>query len=188
MSNNGEFSGNPKTEWLVDPVGADRDMRLIEDFWYIDPDGKKWLAPAQSVINGASIPRSLWAKVGSPYTDDYRRASIVHDVACGNPAVPRKDADVMFLHACRAGGCPVFQAWLLYVGVRLGSWITGAKHIFQGHAFAKDMLLARATGALSDEEQGLQKQFSAIAADLAGLPEDASVEQLDAVIDKHARR
>ncbi len=104
MSNHGAFSGNPKTEWLVDRSGADRNMRLLEDFLYTDPDGKKWPAPSGSIIDGASIPRPLWATVGSPYTDDYRRASVVHDVACDSPAIPRKDADVMFYHACLAGG------------------------------------------------------------------------------------
>src|SRR5437867_734231 len=121
MSNHGSFSGNPKTEWLVDSDGADRDMKVIEDFWYIDPDGRTWSAKAGSIINGASIPRPLWSLVGSPYTDDYRRASIVHDVACNDPAVDRKDADVMFFHACRAGGCSPLQARWLYAGVRIGA-------------------------------------------------------------------
>ncbi|MDE2059136.1 MAG: hypothetical protein KGL31_04490 [candidate division NC10 bacterium] len=30
MSNHGSFSGNPKTEWLVDDSGADRNMRLLK--------------------------------------------------------------------------------------------------------------------------------------------------------------
>jgi choline dehydrogenase-like flavoprotein len=96
MSKHGSFSGNPKTEWLVDENGADRDMALIEEFWYLDPGGRKWAAPKGSVINGASMPRPLWSTVGSPYTDDYRRASIVHDVAYDDPTVQRKDADIMF--------------------------------------------------------------------------------------------
>ncbi len=39
MSHHGSFSGNPKTEWLVDESGADRNMRLLKDFFYTDPDG-----------------------------------------------------------------------------------------------------------------------------------------------------
>ncbi|MBU1961726.1 MAG: DUF1353 domain-containing protein, partial [Gammaproteobacteria bacterium] len=94
----------------------------MDDFWFDDPDGKRWLAPAGSSINGASIPRPLWSTVGSPYTDDYRRASVVHDVACNDPAISRKAADVMFFHACRAGGCSPAKARMLYAGVRLGAW------------------------------------------------------------------
>lgn len=44
MSENyGKFSGNPKTEWLSHPTNQDRDMKLLEDFWYVDPDGKNGL-------------------------------------------------------------------------------------------------------------------------------------------------
>ena len=63
MSNLGTFSGNPKTEWLIDASGKDRDMLLTEDFWYEDPNGQKWDAPEGSIINGASIPRSPAGKL-----------------------------------------------------------------------------------------------------------------------------
>jgi len=130
MSENyGKFSGNPKTEWLTHLGSADRDMKLLEDFWYTDPDGEKWRAPTGSIINGASIPRPLWSTVGSPYTDDYRNASVVHDVACDDPQITpakRKKADKMFYYACLAGGCSTSQARLLYLGVRIGAWTTKA--------------------------------------------------------------
>jgi hypothetical protein len=90
-STKGTFSGNPQTEWLSE-TGDDRRMKLLQDFWYDDPQGRRWLAAAGSVVDGASIPAPLWSTVGSPYTGDYRRASIVHDVACNDPAVPRRDA------------------------------------------------------------------------------------------------
>ncbi|UUZ48363.1 DUF1353 domain-containing protein [Massilia sp. B-10] len=98
---NGVFSGNPKTEWLSDQ-GGDRDMRMLEAFWYIDPNGRRWDAPAGTVVNGASIPRTLWSTVGSPYTGDYRRAALVHDAAVGSSGVLRADADTMFYFACLA--------------------------------------------------------------------------------------
>ena len=60
---------------------------------------------------------------GLTLTDDYRRASIVHDKACddasGNTTARRK-AHRMFYHACRAGGCSIQEATLLYIGVRIG--------------------------------------------------------------------
>lgn len=119
----GQFSGHPAVRWLTES-GADRDMELLEDFTFIDPAGVVWDAPTASIVNGASIPRPLWALVGSPYTGDYRRASIVHDVACeraGNDVARRRDADRMFYHACRAGGCSVAEATILFLGVRIGS-------------------------------------------------------------------
>lgn len=119
----GKFSANPEATWLTEP-GPDRRMKLLQDFTFTDPDGKEWLTPKGYRVDGASIPRPLWSLVGSPYTGDYRRASIVHDKACddatGNPKA-RRAADRMFYHACRAGGCSVKEAWILYLGVRIGA-------------------------------------------------------------------
>jgi hypothetical protein len=120
----GTFSGDPRAEWLTEEGQPDRRMRLLADFWFVDPDGKQWRTPSGYVVDGASIPRALWTLVGSPYTGDYRRASVVHDKACDDAAgdsSARRAADRMFYHACRAGGCSVREATLLYVGVRLGA-------------------------------------------------------------------
>jgi len=183
MPDNGSFSGDPKTEWLVDPGGADRDMQLLEDFSYTDPAGKRWPAPKGSVINGASIPRPLWATVGSPYTDDYRRASVVHDVACNTPRVARKDADVMFYYACLAGGCDFVQARILYAGVRIGAWTASS---LPPEALSRERLLFRRRGAPPVlEEQFLQGKLSDITREMESLPDDASIDQFDKAIAKH---
>ena len=119
----GTFSGEPRTLWLTES-GDDRGMRMLEPFTFTDPSATLWDAPVGSVIDGASIPRPLWTLVGSPYTGDYRRASIVHDVACdraGSDITKRRAADRMFYHACRAGGCSVREATILYLGVRIGA-------------------------------------------------------------------
>ena len=117
------FSGDPKTVWIANPRNNDRKMGLIEEFWFLDRAGERWTAEAGYEIDGATIPRALWTLVGSPYTGQYRRASVVHDKACdeavGNPA-RRRAADRMFYEACRAGGCSWFEAAVLYAGVRVG--------------------------------------------------------------------
>ena len=118
------FSGDPKTIWLSE-ASADRRMELIEAFWFEDRAGRRWDAGAGSIVDGASIPPSLWALVGSPYTGDYRRASIVHDIAAveaGSDYDRRLAADKMFYEACRAGGCSVWDATILFIGVRIGAW------------------------------------------------------------------
>ena len=119
----GKFSADPQTTWLTER-GADRLMQLLQDFTFTDPDGKKWITPKGHRVDGASIPRPLWALVGSPYTGNYRRASIVHDKACEDSArnpKARRAADRMFYHACRAGGCTVRETWILFLGVRIGA-------------------------------------------------------------------
>jgi hypothetical protein len=179
---NGTFSGNPKTEWLVDTGKEDRDMLLLEDFWYIDPDGRKWEAPNGSVINGASIPRPLWSTVGSPYTDDYRRASIVHDVACHDPAILRKDADKMFYFACMAGGCTKGQAKILYAGVRIGAWAGG---VFPKDTFSRIKLLYRLTEKAGVDEMRINLKFAEITKELNNLDDKAEFADIKAVVDGH---
>lgn len=120
----GFFSGEPCTRWLTEN-GPDRKMSLVEDFAFTDPDGLTWVVPSGYVVDGASIPKALWALLGSPYTGDYRRASVVHDKSCNDAAgdvTARKAADRMFYHACRAGGCSSEEANNLYLGVRIGAF------------------------------------------------------------------
>jgi len=98
-------------------------MCLEADFAYIDPSNRSWSVRKDFVVDGASIPRILWNIVGSPYTGDYRRASIVHDYWCQqNGWQGRLAADRMFRHACLDGGCSPQHAWLLYIGVRIGAY------------------------------------------------------------------
>lgn len=183
MANFGTFSGNPKTEWITSPAVPDRDMALLEDFSYTDPSGKTWLAPRGSVVNGASIPRPLWAAVGSPYTDDYRRASIVHDVACADPAAFRKDADVMFYYACQAGGCPPLQAQLLYAGVRIGAW---AGSFLPPDTFARaNLLLSPPIRSAATDSEYIQNKFRDIALELEQASAPLLLDQVDAIVQKH---
>jgi hypothetical protein len=185
MPSHGSFSGNPKTEWLPSPADEDRNMQLLEDFSYTDPDGRIWLAPRGSVINGASIPRPLWSTVGSPYTDCYRRASVVHDVACDSSTISRKDADAMFFHACRAGGCSPSQARILYAGVRLGAW--SSSNFTTASMSRKKLLFRMRITTPFVEESFLKGKLSDIADEMHGLPDDPSIQQLDDAIAKHIR-
>ncbi len=186
MATHGSFSEDPQTEWITDPEKADRNMKLLADFSYTDPNNRVWLAPKGSKINGASIPRPLWSTVGSPYTDDYRRASIVHDVACApDSGVPRKDADAMFFHACRAGGCDAVQARILYAGVRIGAW---ASSILPKHSLSPARLLFRShIGNRFNEESLLIGKLSDISREMQGLPDDAAIEQMDEIIGRHIK-
>lgn len=177
----GTFSGNPKTEWLTEG-GNDRNMRLLEDFWYDDPGGRRWPALIGSVINGASIPEALWSSVGSPYTGDYRRASIVHDVACDSPGVTREAADQMFYLACLAGGCSKVQAKMLYLGVRIGSWGSGTGLIAIAEAAPKPRLASEH----SQAELVLRAKYTVLADKLAATPDD--FQSIKAVVDEGLSR
>ncbi len=160
-------------------------MKLLEDFLFTDPNDRVWTAPKGTNINGASIPRPLWSIVGSPYTDDYRRASIVHDVACTVYEIPRKDADVMFFHACHAGGCNPLQSKILYAGVRIGAW--SSESLPEETLTRENFLFQDPLNSPIASKQFLKGTLSDISDELKNLPDEASIEQLDAVIDKYLK-
>jgi len=157
----GHFSGEPEAVWLTEDGTPDRRMKILHDFSFTDPRSRVWEAPAGSVVDGASIPRALWTVVGSPYTGDYRRASIVHDVACdeaGGNTKKRRAADRMFFHGCRAGGCSIWQSTVLYLGVRVGA---SASEVPAWHAAASIETAGPRTRRTAEERQ-LEKDFQRI--------------------------
>jgi hypothetical protein len=113
------FEGNVDVRWLVED-GEDRKLQLLADFSFLDSTGFKWEAKADDVIDGASIPEAIWSEiVGTPYIGDYRRASVVHDVACEKKIKTSRDAHRMFYEAMLADGTPEARALLFYTAVRL---------------------------------------------------------------------
>lgn len=174
----GKFSGDPESIWLTEEGTQDRSMRVIRELAFQDQDAKNWLAPAGSIVDGASIPRALWTVVGSPYTGDYRRASVVHDVAsveAGGDKKKRRAADRMFFHACRTGGCSIWQSIVLYLGVRIGAV---AVDVPAWHA----AMATETTGPRirrTDEELRLEKDFQVIADRVLAAGETDDPEELE---------
>lgn len=176
----GQFSGNPRTEWLSDD-GPDRAMRVAETFSFTDAKGRRWEVPAGMEVDGATIPRTLWSSVGSPYTGDYRRAAILHDAALLDPRVRRIDADAMFYEACIAGGCPASQAKLLYASVCIGSWVSQARPV--EHAIAEQIPdAARLPGEQSPLDLEIRAIYTLLAGDLAATLDD--FDSVRAAVDK----
>jgi hypothetical protein len=112
----GRFPTRPETRWLEDG----RLMTLITPFSFVDDAGVTWTAPADTRIDGASIPKPFWSLVGGPYEGKYRDASVVHDAECIAPYKHRwQDVHRMFYAACLAGGVKPRKALLLYMAVYL---------------------------------------------------------------------
>jgi hypothetical protein len=57
--------------------------------------------------------------VGTPFIGDYRRASVVHDVACERHEKTSRDAHRMFYEAMLTDGTSKPRALLFYTAVRL---------------------------------------------------------------------
>ena len=109
----GHFDGRVVARWHDDG----RDMTLVEPFAYFDPARVRWLAPAGSVVNGASIPRPFWSLIGGPFEGRFRNASVVHDVACVDRTRPWRQVHRMFYEACRCGRVGAVKAKTMYYAV-----------------------------------------------------------------------
>lgn len=171
------FSADPQTAWRLTPNSPDRNMQLLADFSFND-GAKIWHAAQGEVVDGASIPRALWSLVGSPYTGYYRRASIVHDIACveaGNDARKRLLADKMFYRACRVGGCSVWQATLLYIGVRIGAYIGEV----DSWRLAEAATTSAPRLARTASEENLERDFRAIAESVLAPGEVDNVDEIE---------
>jgi hypothetical protein len=106
----GYYSGEPITKW--NPDG--RTMTLLTELRYTDPHGEVWVAPAGSMVDGASIPRYLWSIMGGPFEGQYRNASVLHDVAYEKRKRPWQDCDRMFYYAMRCSGLSGVEAKTMY--------------------------------------------------------------------------
>ena len=112
------FEGTVDARWLVE-TGEDRKMVLLSNFAFIDSTGFRWEAKTGDIIDGASIPEMVWSQViGTPYIGDYRRASVIHDVACEKMIKTSRDAHRMFYEAMLADGTPQDRAMMFYLAVR----------------------------------------------------------------------
>ena len=178
---NGSFSGNPRTEWLSER-GEDRNMSMLEAFWYTDPQGRRWEAPKGSVTNGASIPRTLWSSIGSPFTGNYRRASIIHDIAIRSRGTVRSEADTMFYFACLAGGCMPMEAKFLYAGVRIGSW-TSRTRDYALDIVSMAPVAARLQGQQTPTELEVRAKYTLLAGELQTTGDD--FETIRATVERH---
>jgi hypothetical protein len=110
----GHFSGYVEARWENDG----RSMTLLSELRYTDPQGKIWIAPAGSVVDGASIPRTLWSLMGGPFEGKYRNASVLHDVAYDQKTRPWEECDRMFYNAMRCSGVSAVDAGMVYYSLR----------------------------------------------------------------------
>ena len=106
----GYYSGPVDTRWDADG----RTMTLLNELRYTDPKGVVWIAPAGSVIDGASIPRALWSLMGGPFEGKYRNASVLHDVGYDQKNKPPAEVDRMFYNAMRCSGVSAVEAKTMY--------------------------------------------------------------------------
>ena len=110
----GHYSGYVEARWENDG----RTMTLLSELRYTDPKGVVWIAPSGSVVDGASIPRSLWSLMGGPFEGKYRNASVLHDVSYDQKNRTHEVCDQMFYNAMRCSGVSAVEAGTMYYALR----------------------------------------------------------------------
>lgn len=97
---------------------------VLESYGFTDSKSVHWEVPKGALVDGASIPRSLWSIVGSPFDGRYAAASTLHDYFSTSRTRTKADTDRMFYEALLASGVPNQTASIMYYGTRMGgpSW------------------------------------------------------------------
>ncbi|KRR15994.1 hypothetical protein CQ12_29020 [Bradyrhizobium jicamae] len=151
QENFGRFENSPKLEFVVEGPGKGRDMRLLEDFTYIDPGGGEWTAKKEFQTNGASIPQVFWSFVGGPFDGPYRSAAIIHDWFCDKKDRRWQDVHRVFYYASRAAGVGEIKAKILYAAVMFGGprWGKGKSQCYASCHGAAGMTEERGVTVLS---------------------------------------
>lgn len=108
------YEGHPQVEFLADG----RNVRLIANLTFFDPNETRWAVPAGAVVDGASIPALFWPIVGGPFEGNYRDASIIHDWYCDKRTRTWQATHRVFYDAMLVSGVSNNKARLMYFAVR----------------------------------------------------------------------
>ena len=93
--------------------------------WYNNEDfeinirGHKIVVPGFFCIDGASIPKFLWALYYHPFDALVILAALVHDWLYWSHQVPKEEADLIFKELLILNGVPEDTAHQMYVAVSL---------------------------------------------------------------------
>src|SRR5262249_77140 len=180
----GSFIGTVKTEWIRGPE-SERRMQLLQDFAYIDPKGRKWLAPAGSKTDGATIPHPPWSFVGGLFDGQYSEAAVIHDVYCDTKTEPWRDVHRIFYYASRAAGVSELKAKTMYTAVMIGGpkWGDNKSKCFNCHDTDSTKVVADRNGQLTAYPPFSEADMRKVI-DWVGTT-NPSLEEIDAYVKKN---
>lgn len=98
---------------------------------FVDGAARTWRVPAQTLTDGASIPRIFVPIVGAPMSPEFIKAAALHDAYCesGNEASPVyhsrmwQETHRMFYDTLIVGGTPGLKAKVMFAAV----WLCGPR-------------------------------------------------------------
>jgi len=82
--------------------------------------------PKGFITDFASVPRIFWSFL--PPVGRYIKPAVLHDYLYRYTKFNRKICDNIFLETMRDMKVPLYQRLLLYLGVRIGGWISYRKY------------------------------------------------------------
>lgn len=113
---------------LVGKINGRR-ITLTQDLIYESDllDKSVLMVPAGFNSDLASVPWGLWNLI--PPWGPYADAAVIHDYLYRVQVIkPRKFVDQIFLEAMEVKQCRWVQRWAIYLGVRIGGWLTWRLH------------------------------------------------------------
>ena len=113
---------------ILEPTNGGQQMRTLSEFGFLDADGRHWLVPSGTSVDGASIPKTLWSLLADLWEGKYRDAIVMHDYYCSVRDMDWRSVHLMFYRALLVSGIPVSGAKLVYAGVYFAGprWPNGA--------------------------------------------------------------
>lgn len=107
------FYGRVIVEWVDDPFVPL--LRVMEDFVFLQSDGKVWKTPAGAIVAGRSIPPLFVQLKGHPFESGFRKTAITYDYAVTARKHSWRDADRMFYQGAVAEGVLPVEAKVMYL-------------------------------------------------------------------------
>ena len=115
----GRFHGRVILEWVDDsPFIAT--MRLVEEFSFQQANGKSWIVPAQTNLDGRFAPPLFRRLMGHPFEGGFRKTSIVYDYVVKDMSQPWPEAQRMFYEASVVEGVLPIEAKVMYMLMNAG--------------------------------------------------------------------
>lgn len=116
---NGSISGHrpPLTPY---PGGAGY---ILNHDYQVTIDGFTFVISKGFLFDGASVPKSCWVFMGSPFDSDLMLAALIHDWLYWSRSLPKDTADTYFKIVLRADKVGFFRAGTMHRAV----WAFGGK-------------------------------------------------------------
>ncbi len=112
-SENGKYYGVDELQY----ISKSNQIKVVHGFGFQDSKGIKWDLPSGYISDMASIPKSTWSILGSPFEGMWAKAAVLHDYYSTTMSRGWKDTNIMFYDALLSSGVGKQKSKLLYAAV-----------------------------------------------------------------------